>query len=139
MPSGGAGGVLDILLVEDDDLVRDCLAEALHEAGLDIEGTDSAEAALGVLSRCVRPGVVVTDINLGPGMDGLAFARRAREVCPGLPVVFISGRYAELRGMSASERFLPKPFTTPALLRAIADVREAGVREAASMGISPAR
>ncbi len=119
------GDYLDILLVEDDDLVRDCLFEALHEAGLMIEGIGSAEAALTLLDADSPPGVVVTDINLGPGMDGLAFARAARQVCPGLPVVFISGRYAELRGMAPHERFLPKPFTTPALLRAIADVRAA--------------
>ncbi len=119
------GLFLDILLVEDDDLVRDCLYEALHEAGLATEGSGSAEAALGLLDARHPPGVVVTDINLGPGMDGLAFARAAREVCPGLPVVFISGRYAELRNMMPHERFLPKPFTTPALLRAIEDVRAA--------------
>ncbi len=114
---------MDILLVEDDDQVRDCLAEALHEAGLKIADSGSAEAALDLLDAQSPPGVVVTDINLGPGMDGLAFARAARQVCPGLPVVFISGRYGELRGMSCIERFLPKPFTTPALLRAIAEVR----------------
>jgi CheY-like chemotaxis protein len=124
---------LDILLVEDDDLVRECLAEALHEAGLSIEGCYSGEAALSMMHGGRQPCVLVTDINLGPGMDGLAFARAAREVCPGLPVVFISGRYAELRGMSESERFLPKPFTTPALLRAIDDVRGAhGMRLRAS-------
>ncbi len=116
---------MDILLVEDDDLVRDCLFEALHEAGHLIEGLGTAEAALSLLNADHPPAVVVTDINLGAGMDGLAFARAAREVCPGLPVVFISGRYAELRGMSPVERFLPKPFTTPALLQAIHDVRTA--------------
>lgn len=116
---------MEILLVEDDDLVRDCLFEALHEAGHLIEGIGSAEAALRRLNADKPPAVVVTDINLGSGMDGLAFARAAREVCPGLPVVFISGRYAELRGMSPAERFLPKPFTTPALLEAIHDVRSA--------------
>ena len=116
---------MDILLVEDDDLVRDCLSEALHEAGLMIEGSGTAEAALVLLDAEHPPGVVVTDINLGPGMDGLAFARAAREVCPGLPVVFISGRYAELRNMMPYERFLPKPFTTPALLSAIEAVRAA--------------
>ena len=114
---------MDILLVEDDELVRDCLREALHEAGLHIEGSGSAEAALHLLNADSPPGVVVTDINLGPGMDGLAFARAAREVCPGLPVVFISGRYAELAGMTAYDRFLPKPFSTPALLQAIAAIR----------------
>jgi CheY-like chemotaxis protein len=116
---------LDILLVEDDDLVRDCLYEALLEAGHLIEGIGSAEAALVRLSADRPPAVVVTDINLGAGMDGLAFARAAREVCPNLPMVFISGRYAELRGMSPVERFLSKPFTTPALLQAINDVSSA--------------
>jgi CheY-like chemotaxis protein len=116
---------LNILLVEDDDLVRDCLAEALHEAGLSIEGSGSAEDAMMVISAGRQPDVVVTDINLGPGMDGLAFARAVRELCPGVPIVFISGRYTELRGMTARERFLSKPFTTPALLRAINDVRAA--------------
>ncbi len=116
---------MEILLVEDDDLVRDCLFEALHEAGHAIEGIGSAEAALSRLDAAHPPAVLVTDINLGPGMDGLAFARAAREVCPNLPVVFISGRYAELRGMLPVERFLPKPFTTLALLRAIHEVHEA--------------
>jgi len=114
---------LDILLIEDDELVRDCLEVALLQAGLETHGSTTAEAALDLLSAERPPSVVVTDINLGSGMDGLAFMRAARERCPGLPVVFISGRYEELRGMTATERFLPKPFTTPALLRAIADVR----------------
>jgi two-component system cell cycle sensor histidine kinase/response regulator CckA len=114
--------MLDILLVEDDELVRDCLEVALLEAGLDAKGSVSGEAALDLLKDGKAPRVVVTDINLGPGMDGLAFMRAARQRWPGLPVVFISGRYDSLRGMSASERFLHKPFTTPALLRAIEDV-----------------
>ncbi len=111
--------------MEDDELVRDCLFEALLDAGLRTKGSGTAEAALELLDAAHPPGVVVTDINLGPGMDGLAFARAARKVCPGLPVVFISGRYSELRNMMPHERFLPKPFTTPALLRAIEDVRAA--------------
>ena len=125
MPPADTGGCLDILLVEDDDLVRDCLAEALADAGLSIEGIASAEAAMVMINGGHHPGVIVTDINLGAGMDGLTFARAARAACPGLPIVFISGRYPELRGMSAAERFLAKPFNTPALLRAIDDVKAA--------------
>ncbi len=122
------GHDLEILLVEDDDLVRDCLFEALYEAGHLIEGIGTAEAALTRLSAARPPAVLVTDINLGPGMDGLAFARAARQVCPNLPVVFISGRYSELHDMLPLERFLPKPFTTPALLQAIHDVHAAAGR-----------
>ncbi len=103
--------------------MRECLFEALREIGLLIESSDSAEAAMELLVAGDRPSVVVTDINLGPGMDGLAFAKAARALWPDLPVVFISGRYSELNGVNAHERFLAKPFTTTALLRAIADVR----------------
>ncbi len=116
---------MEILLVEDDELVRDCLEVALLDAGLETKGSVSGEAALDLLRQGQVPKVVVTDINLGAGMDGLAFMRAARERWPGLPVVFISGRYDSLRGMSTCERFLHKPFTTPALLRAIEDVRAA--------------
>ena len=125
---------MDVLLVEDDDLVRDCLAEALHAAGLEIEGSPSGEEALRVLEREPGLNVIVTDINLGGGMDGLAFARAARLMHPDLPVVYISGRYGELRGLSHIERFLPKPFTAPTLLRMIDEVRAARGTEIQPIG-----
>jgi two-component system C4-dicarboxylate transport response regulator DctD len=113
---------VDVLLVEDDELILDCLAEALNQAGLETERSQSAEAAL-VMMTAQAPKVVVTDINLGTGMDGLALGRATHARWPNLPVVYISGRYAELRGLSSHERFLPKPFAATALLRAIADIR----------------
>jgi CheY-like chemotaxis protein len=117
-----SGDIVDVLLVEDDELVRDCLTEALHAAGVGIAGSASGEAALAALTEHAWPDVIVTDINLGRGMDGLAFARAARKMNPDLPVVYISGRYGELRGLLPIERFLPKPFTTPTLLRLIDEV-----------------
>jgi two-component system C4-dicarboxylate transport response regulator DctD len=113
---------VDVLLVEDDELILDCLAEALNDAGLQTGRSLSAEAAL-VLMNVNAPKVVVTDINLGAGMDGLALGRATHAKWPGMPVVYISGRYAELRGLGSHERFLSKPFAATALLRAIADVR----------------
>jgi two-component system cell cycle sensor histidine kinase/response regulator CckA len=112
---------VDVLLVEDDDLIRDILGEALNEAGLDTRRSPTAEAAL-ELMRGDAPRVMVTDINLGAGMDGLALGREARLLFPKLPVVYISGRYAEVSGLAANERFLPKPFPASALLRTIAEI-----------------
>jgi hypothetical protein len=40
-----------------------------------------------------------------------------------LPIVYISGRYGEVRGLKPYERFLPKPFPASVLLGAIAEVR----------------
>lgn len=115
--------MLHVLLVEDDELVRDTLCEALHDAGLDTGQSGSAEAAMRMIHDGAQPDVIVTDINLGAGMDGLEFGRTARSLRPSLPVVYISGRYADVAGLSEQERFLAKPFAASVLLRTIADLR----------------
>jgi DNA-binding response OmpR family regulator len=112
---------VDVLLVEDDELIRDILGEALNEAGLDTVRSSTAEKALELMSADV-PRVMVTDINLGAGMDGLALGREARLRFPRLPIVYISGRYAAVTGLRADERFLPKPFPASTLLKAIAEI-----------------
>ncbi len=114
---------LDILLVEDDDLVRLCLHEALEEAGLSVSERSCAEDALALVALEGAPCVLVTDINLGAGMDGLAFAAALRRRFPGLRVVYISGRHQSLAKLDGCERFLPKPFRTDLLVRAISEVR----------------
>ena len=112
---------MDVLLVEDDALIRELLGDALSAAGFDTVGSATAEAALELLGRDV-PDVVVTDINLGAGMDGLALGRAMRERMPQLPLVYISGRYSSLEGLDERERFLSKPFSSRVLLKAIGDV-----------------
>ena len=114
-------GQVDVLLVEDDPLILETLSEALSDAGLDTVRRATAEAALEVLGQDM-PRVVVTDINLGAGMDGLEFGRQVRQRFPGLPFVYISGRYAEVLGLESQYRFLPKPFSASRLLRMIADL-----------------
>jgi two-component system cell cycle sensor histidine kinase/response regulator CckA len=111
---------VDVLLVEDDELIRNILGEALDEAGLDTVRSPNAEAALELMAADA-PRVMVTDINLGAGMDGLELGRAARQRFPDLPIVYISGRYAGVAGLRDDERFLPKPFSASALLRAIAE------------------
>jgi two-component system, OmpR family, response regulator len=111
---------VDVLLVEDDELIRDILGEALDDAGLDTVRSPSAEDAL-VQMGADAPRVMVTDINLGAGMDGLALGREARQRFPDLPIVYISGRYAEVSGLRKDERFLPKPFPASVLLKTIAE------------------
>jgi two-component system, cell cycle response regulator CpdR len=113
---------VDILLVEDDELVLDILGEALDLAGLDTARHTTAESALKEITRAA-PNFVVTDINLGAGMDGLELGRTARAQFPNLPVVYISGRYPEVRGLTEFERFLLKPFPAALLLRTIDDLR----------------
>ena len=114
---------MDVLLIDDDDLIRVCLVEALHEAGLATVEQCCGEDALRAIVDQGPPRIVVTDINLGAGMDGRAFAAELRRQHPEVPVIYISGRYAEIKPLAATERFLPKPFTTRSLLDAIDDLR----------------
>ena len=114
---------MDVLLIDDDDLIRVCLVEALHEAGLATVEQSSGEDALRTIVAHGPPRIVVTDINLGAGMDGRVFAAELRRQHPGVPVIYISGRYAEIKPLSDTERFLPKPFTTRTLLDAIDELR----------------
>jgi DNA-binding response OmpR family regulator len=130
MNTDNTEGAVDVLLVEDDPLVLETLGEALRQAGLLTERHTSAESALESVRR-ERPQALVTDINLGIGMDGVTLGRTVRAQFSNVPVVYISGRYGELRGLSAQERFLLKPFSTAVLLRALRDLKVAPARDLA--------
>lgn len=122
---------MDVLLVEDEPLVRELLAECLADAGLAVAEAPNAEAALEAL-RAAGPGgggpprVLVTDVDLGRGMDGLALVAEVRRRWPGVGVVVMTGRPANLdgRGPDPREVRLCKPFGTPRLAAAVRDLME---------------
>src|ERR1700685_4741357 len=80
------------LRVEDEGLVRHDLKEGLVEAGFDVSDVAQGGKALSELeSDPSRFSGLITDVRLGRGPDGWEIARRARELIPNLPVVYISG------------------------------------------------
>jgi CheY-like chemotaxis protein len=113
-----------LLLVEDDSQIRSVLAECLEHDGLQVVEAESAEAATTLLEGKVRPSILVTDINLGPGETGLCLADRTRRMFPMMPVVFITGRMDMLhrRGLKTGEHAIPKPFPLSALTQMIKQV-----------------
>lgn len=107
-----------VLLVEDDDLVRDYAERALRSAGIEVIACHSAEDALQHLHR-TDIGMVLTDVRM-PKVDGLEFARRVRGARATLPIRFMSG-YAESVGRAELEQLsgaplLAKPFRRRDLL-----------------------
>jgi CheY-like chemotaxis protein len=74
---------------------------------------------------------MITDINLGSGMDGVTLGRLARTRFPDLPVIYISGRYGDWRGLSNQERFLLKPFPPAVLVRTLRELSVATARDLA--------
>ena len=104
---------MTVLLVEDDTVVRLTLCECLEDAGLEILDAENAEAALSILEKSpCRITVLVTDLHLGPGDNGLVLASKARRRLPRLRVVYATGSPEMLRGrrMRPWERLFIKPF-----------------------------
>ena len=118
--SGGDGRVR-VLVIDDDPLVRETLADTLAVEGMEVDGLANAEDALVLLGANQVPDVLVADMDLGSGLTGLDLARIARERHAGVEVVLISGKPLEQdRGIPAGrERFLQKPFSPAALAEAI--------------------
>ena len=76
---------MDVLLVEDEPAIRELLQEDLTEAGLAVVPCPTAEDGLRAVDCAAPPAVVVTDVNLGQGMDGVALAEEVRRRWPGSP------------------------------------------------------
>jgi DNA-binding NtrC family response regulator len=100
------------LLVEDETLISEMMADALADLGFEVHAVATAADALDHLNRGAPCDVLFTDINLPGGTDGTALARQARELRPGLPVVYASGAVARLAPDEAvpGGTFIAKPY-----------------------------
>ena len=112
---------MDVLVVEDEDLLRELVVDVLSDAGMDVAGAENAEAALAMTSRSGMPRAIVTDINLGTGMSGLALADAVRALSPEVGVLFITGRPENLdhRPPAPREGRMFKPFSLASLVLAV--------------------
>jgi two-component system, cell cycle sensor histidine kinase and response regulator CckA len=130
-PPPGQGSGEHILLVEDEPAVRYMTCRALKEHGYNVvEAGDGAEALKAVQGANGALDLIITDVII-PGLDGTELARRASQIKPGLPILFMSGYTDDdivRRGLlEAGQPFLQKPFTPDALIRRVADLLKEGV------------
>jgi CheY-like chemotaxis protein len=109
------------LLVDDDITYRQVLGEMLTEEGWDVIETSTGEDALAFSGIVGKPTLLVTDINLGGGMDGWALGRLARNQWPDIGLLFISGENQRHQQL-LQEVFLLKPFRRSDFLTAVAEV-----------------
>lgn len=114
-----------VLVVEDEPVVRSVLIEKLAEYGYRVFEANDAPSGLRILQQQTRIDLLVTDVGL-PGMNGRQLADQAREIWPGLKVLFMTG-YAE--GAALSQDFLEpgmemvtKPFDLQHVTQRIRDM-----------------
>jgi CheY-like chemotaxis protein len=112
-----------ILVVEDEADVRAIVRRQLESLGHRVLVAEAATEALLLIQGPGTPDVLLTDVVLKSGLNGLDLAEAAREARPGLPVIFMSGYTAvpeaQQRIRDTGAPLLSKPFTTPQLERAI--------------------
>jgi len=101
----------DILVVDDDDVIRDTLCELLS-LQYSCQTADTAEEALAKL-EAQSFDVVLTDISM-PGLSGMELLSRILKLYPGTPVIVISGLSDQEQAQSlislGAADYLLKPF-----------------------------
>jgi CheY-like chemotaxis protein len=102
-----------VLVVDDDDDVRDLAVAVLEASGYRVLAAADGEAALRTLAADQAVDVLFTDVVM-PGLDGFALARLALVLRPELRVVYASGYFV---GLVPAAPLLAKPYR-PAQLAA---------------------
>ena len=101
----------DILVVDDDDVIRDTLCELLS-ADYSCQTANTAEEALAKLEAQAFD-VVLTDISM-PGLNGKELLNKVVKLYPGTPVIIVSGHSDQQQAESLITRgafdYLLKPF-----------------------------
>jgi CheY-like chemotaxis protein len=114
-----------LLLVEDDDDVREALADVLREAGYDVAWAADGAEAIRALRSGLRPDAILLDLMM-PVMDGFQFRaeQRSDPALARIPVILISADRALERDAKALEvaAQLAKPAAVADLLATIARV-----------------
>ena len=116
-----------IFVLDDDPSVRRGLGRLLRAAGHEVEVFASGAELLAV-ARERLPTCVISDLVM-PGMDGIAFRGRLREVSPDTPVIFVTAYDSVVVRERAREcgaaGYFRKPVDGDALLQAVAEAVDA--------------
>jgi len=123
-----------VLVVEDEVLLHDVMEAALSDAGYSTTFAVSGDEAIATLeSEGETLRALVTDVNLSGALTGWDVARRAREIAPALPVIYMtgdSGHEWPSQGVPNSA-LLVKPFAAAQLVTAVSTLLlEADARRA---------
>jgi signal transduction histidine kinase/CheY-like chemotaxis protein len=111
-----------VLVVEDDEMVRELVCETLIAHGFQVSEADQPEVALGLIGRIAPVDLLLTDVIM-PQMNGRELHRQLASRIPGLKVLYMSGYtenvIADQGMLYAGVDFLQKPFSVRTLLEKV--------------------
>ena len=119
-----------ILVVEDNQEVRDYARSVLEDLGYEVLASADAAQALQVLEGTRRVDLLFTDVVL-PGASGRELADRAQQRRPGLPVLYTTGytRNAIVHNgrLDPAVQLLTKPYVQQALARKVREMLDVSI------------
>jgi DNA-binding NtrC family response regulator len=103
---------VEVLVVDDEPIVRESLRDWLTDAGYQVLTAESGPKALEVIEK-EQPGIMIADLVM-PGMDGIELMKRAKAMQPGIEVVIITAYASIPTAISAMKEgaydYIEKPF-----------------------------
>jgi DNA-binding response OmpR family regulator len=109
---------LDVLIVDDDDLVAEAIADGVRLAGYTVCGVAATGAEAIELMRAHRPRLALVDVDLGDGQDGVDAARQLAGIGP-VTVIFVTGYPDKIRQTDVGVAWMEKPYRVLDLINAL--------------------
>ncbi len=115
-----------VILVEDNDMVRDLACAVLERQGYTVLVATGGREALNILeAKCGAVRLIVTDVVM-PGMNGQQLFQKASKICPGIKVLFMSGYTGNVIAqhgiLEDGVAFIQKPFSVQGLSMKVREV-----------------
>ena len=107
-----------VLVVEDETLIRELVAEELEEAGYSVVVATNADQAITILEARQDIHLVFTDIDMPGSMDGLKLATAVRDRWPPVHIIITTGKVRPLE-IPANALFIPKPYVSENVVAAM--------------------
>jgi excisionase family DNA binding protein len=108
-----------VLVVDDDDRMRESVRASLELEGYSVLEAGTADEGMAVLEGEQQPQLILLDVMM-PGMDGWGMLQRIQERHGSIPVIMFSGQVDERSAVHAEERgasaFVGKPFDPQQLI-----------------------
>jgi DNA-binding response OmpR family regulator len=111
-----------VLVVEDQILLRNAVAEELRWHGYTVIEAVNADEALAVLRSPVPVDLVVTDWRMPGALDGAALVSLVRNEFPDVRLIMVSGQYPDQKVRDALDAYFAKPFDPSELSRRIREL-----------------
>ena len=119
--------VKKIMIVDDEDVIRQLLSDILMEMGYEVSAFDNGQSALNTLNKDVDQYSMIFLDMIMPGMSGKEVLTHIRQLSQTIPVMIISGflnddHYTKLLDLGA-QRIINKPFTIDQIVDALKHIR----------------